>query len=319
MAAIHRVGGWNHSRGLMLAAVCWVAVIAAGCKGGSSSPAAVPPETFRSQDLAGRALYDAAKANDTNALVKIFGSDAKDVVLSGDPVADKNSQTHFVAAYDEMHRWDKLKNGGYVLTVGASNYPMPIPLVANATGQWYFDGAAGRREVLARRVGENELDAMDVLWAIGDAQEDYFSELHDGSQVQQYAQKLVSDEGKQNGLYWKVAEGQEESPLGPLAASAAADGYNGGPTAPFHGYYYRILTKQGDEANGGAMDYIHDGAMTDGYAVLAWPAQYGNSGVMTFVLTSDGAMYQKDFGADTANAVKGIDKLDLDGEWKLLE
>ncbi len=319
MAAILSLRGRNTIRGWMVAAVCSVALISAGCKGGSGSPAQVAPETFSSQDTAGRALYDAAKANDSNALIKIFGSDAKDVVLSGDPVDDKNSQTKFVASYDQMHRWDKLRSGGYVLTVGASNYPMPIPLVANASGQWYFDGAAGRQEVLARRVGQNELDAIDVLWAIGDAQEDYFSELHDGSQVQQYAQKFVSDPGKQNGLYWKVADGQEESPLGPLAASAAADGYNGGPTAPFHGYYYRILTKQGEQANGGAMDYIHDGAMTEGYAVLAWPAQYGNSGVMTFVLTSDGAMYQKDFGADTANAVKGIDKLDLDDQWKLLE
>jgi len=200
MAAIHRVSDWNYSRGLALAAVCSVAMIVAGCKGGTSS-ARVAPETFSSQDAAGRALYEAAKASDSNALIKIFGSDAKDVVLSGDPVDDKNSQTKFVAAYDQMHRWDKLKNGGYVLTVGASNYPMPIPLVANSSGQWYFDGAAGRQEVLARRVGQNELDAIDVLWAIGDAQEDYFSELHDGSQVPQYAQKLVSDPGKQNGLY----------------------------------------------------------------------------------------------------------------------
>jgi Protein of unknown function (DUF2950) len=320
MAAARIIKSRTHRRGFALAAVCCLVALTAGCKGGSSAPS-IPatPQTFASQDAAGSALYNATKANDTNALLTIFGSNSKALVLSGDPTEDKNGQDKFVASYDRMHRWDKLRNGSYILTIGASNYPLPIPLVKNASGQWYFDGEAGKQEILARRVGANELRVMDVLSSMADAQDDYYSQLHDGATVQQYAQKFVSDPGKHNGLYWKAADGEEESPLGPLAASAAADGYTKGPGEPFHGYYYKILTKQGDEANGGAMDYVVNGAMTGGYAIIAWPADYGNSGVMTFVMTSDGALYQKDFGADTANAVKSIDALDLDAQWTLLQ
>jgi len=309
----------KYSRTMVLAAVCGFFALAAGCSKNSAPSIPPTPQLFSSQDAAGQALYSAAKAHDTNALLTVFGSNAQQLVLSGDANDDKKNQDRFVASYDQMHRWDKLVDGNYVLTIGASNYPLPFPLTKNSSGQWYFDGDDAKKEILARRVGENEMRAMDVLSAIADAEDEYYAGLHDGSTAQQYAQKFVSDSGKHNGLYWKVGEGEQESPLGPLAAAAAADGHSGNPNEPYHGYFYRILTKQGDEATGGAMDYVVNGAMTDGYAILAWPAEYANSGVMTFTITSDGAIYQKDLGPDTANAVKSIDKLDLDPGWKLLE
>lgn len=318
MAAADHTKRRNHSRRIALAVVCGFMTLTLGCKGSSQPAIPATPETFASQDAAGQALYTAAKANDTNALITVFGSNAKDLIVSGDPNEDKNNQQKFVASYDQMHRWDKLVDGDYVLTIGASNYPLPFPLKKNSAGQWYFDGETAKHEILARRVGDNEIRAMDVLSAIADAEDEYYSQLHDGSTVQQYAQKFVSDPGKENGLYWKPAEGAPESPLGPLVASAAADGYNK-PNEPYHGYFYKILTKQGADANGGTLDYVVNGAMTDGYAILAWPAQYANSGVMTFVITSDGAIYQKDFGPDTGTVVKAIDTLNLDGDWKLLE
>ena len=306
------------SKTIALGAVCGIVALAAGCSKSATSSIPATPQLFASQDAAGVALYNAAKAHDTNALITVFGSNAKELVLSGDPSDDTNNQNRFVAAYDQMHRWDKLVDGNYILTIGASNYPMPFPLTKNASGQWYFDGEDAKHEIQARRVGENEMRAMDTLYAMADAQDDYYAQLHDDATVQQYAQKFVSDSGKHNGLYWK-AEGDDESPLGPLAAAAAADGHTGGPNEPYHGYFYKILTKQGEEANGGAMDYVVDGAMTDGYAILAWPAEYANSGVMTFAITSDGAIYQKDLGQDTGNAAKSIDQLNLDSGWKLLE
>ena len=308
----------KYSRTIALTASCSLIAFAAGC---SHSKPSIPatPQAFSSQDAAGQALYAAAKAHDTNALITVFGSNAKELVLSGDPADDTKNQNRFVAAYDQMHRWDKLVDGNYILTIGASNYPLPFPLAKNTSGQWYFDGNDAKEEILARRVGENEMRAMDVLSAIADAEDEYYSQLHDDSKVQQYAQKFASDPGKHDGLYWKVSEGEKESPLGPLVAAAAADGHSGNPNEPYHGYFYRILTKQGEDATGGAMDYVVDGAMTGGYAILAWPAEYANSGVMTFAITSDGAIYQKDLGPDTANAVKSIDKLDLDPGWKLLE
>jgi hypothetical protein len=319
-ATTMRSNGRKTWSGRFFAAALCLAGLICGCTGGSKTSVSEPatPETFASHDAAGQALYQAAKANDTNALLKIFGSSEKEILLSGDAAEDKDNQSRFAAAYDKMHRWQELEDGGYVLSVGASNYPLPFPLMKNSAGQWYFDGATAEKEILARRVGNNEIEAMDVLSAMADAQDEYYQTTHDGSDVQQYAQKIVSDSGKQNGLYWKPADGEDESPLGPLAAKAAADGFQGGPGEPYQGYFYRILTKQGDEASGGEMDYISNGAMTEGYAILAWPADYGNSGVMTFIITDDGALYQKDLGPDTASAVKSIDKVELDEGWKML-
>lgn len=222
-----------------------------------------------------------------------------------------------------MHRWGRLTNGGRVLNVGADNYPFPFPLVKNSSGQWYFDSSEAKDEILARRIGNNELQSIEVLNAMADAQADYFSQTHDGSNVHQYAQKFVSDEGKHNGLYWKPAEGQPESPLGPLAADASTEGYGGGNAQqapqPFHGYFYRMITKQGDHAHGGAKDFIAKAYMTAGFAILAYPADYRNSGVMSFLIDQDGVVFQKDLGEKSADLAKAITEFNPDDTWKLVE
>ncbi len=250
-------------------------VFPTGCQKSQQAPAPSGPKTFASPDDASQSLYEAAKAADSNALLAIFGPGATELIVSGDPVQDKAARDKFVANYDEMHRWGTLTNDGRVLNIGAENYPFPFPLEKNASGQWYFDSDSAKHEILARRIGDNELAAIGVLNAMADAQADYFTQSYDGSNVHQYAQKIASDEGKQNGLYWKSADDQAESPLGPLAASANAEGYGGNTqpaTQPFHGYFYRILTKQGNHAHGGAKDYIVNGNMTGGFAILAYPA-----------------------------------------------
>jgi hypothetical protein len=305
-----------------IALVAFAALIAfsGGCQKSQQTPTASGPKTFASPEAAASAVYDAAKAQDGNALLAIFGPGATDLVSSGDPVQDKAARETFSASYDQMHRWGKLTSGGMVLNVGADNYPFPFPLLRNSSGQWYFDSTEAKDEILVRRIGGNELATIESLNAMADAQADYFSDTHDGSKVHQYAQHFVSAEGKQNGLYWKAADDQPESPLGPLAADA--DGYGGSSQQapqPFHGYFYRILTKQGSHAPGGAKSYIVNGNMTAGFAILAYPADYRNSGVMTFMIDQAGLVLQKDLGADTANAAKAIDAFDPDNTWNPVE
>jgi hypothetical protein len=272
---------------------------------------------FASQEDASKAVYDAAKAGDSNTLLVIFGTDAKDLIFSGDPVQDKIAMGKFTADFDQMHRWRKLKDGAVVLNVGAENYPFPFPLLKSPSGQWFFDSNSAKEEILARRIGDNELAAIDVLNAMADAQSEYFSQTHDGSQVQKYAQKFISDDGKQNGLYWKTAQDQPESPLGPLAAYASAEGYTDKTetSQPFHGYLYRIITKQGDQVPEGARDYIVDGNMTGGFAILAYPAEYCVSGVMSFLINQEGTVFEKDFGDKTANVAKTMTEFNPDGTW----
>jgi len=266
------------------------------------------PRTFASPEDAGAALLEAARSGDQAALAAIFGPDAKDVLLSGDAVKDKDAFEDFVAAYTQMHRWREIKAGGEMLYTGADNWVFPIPLGKNPSGQWYFDTAAGKDEILARRIGKDELTAIAACMAIAKAQEQYFSQTHDGDKVHQYAQKLVSDEGKQNGLYWPVPDGQAPSPLEEVRDFAKAAGYtsSGAKPQPFDGYYFRILTRQGDKAKGGAKDYIVNGKMTGGFAVLAYPVEYRNSGIMTFVIGKDGVVYQKDLGEGTTQAAEAL-------------
>ncbi|MFZ3331279.1 MAG: DUF2950 domain-containing protein [Candidatus Acidiferrales bacterium] len=302
-----------------------IALSSAGC--GKSQPSTategVPatPQTFASADLAGQAIYTAAKAGDTNALLLIFGSGAKELLFSGDPVQDKAALDEFASRYDQMHRWGKLTNGGLVLDVGAENYPFPFALKKNDAGQWYFDSGSAKNEILARRIGGNELSTIDVLNAMAAAQTDYFSHPHDGAKAHSYAQKFVSDEGKQNGLYWPVPEGESGSPLGPLAEFAASEGYSGASqeTQPYHGYYFRMLTSQGPDAHGGAKNYIVNGSMTEGFAILAHPAEYANSGVMSFLVNQDGIVLQKDLGADTAAIAKTITSFNPDSTWEAVQ
>jgi hypothetical protein len=274
-------------------------------------------KTFASPAEAGAAFLNAAKSGDQAALTAVFGPDAKDVLLSGDAVKDKNALQDFVAAYTQMNRWREIKPGGEILYVGADNYPFPIPLDQTSSGQWSFDTAAGKDEILARRIGKGELTAIAGCDAVADAESQYFSQTHDGDSVKQYSQKFISDEGKQNGLYWNVPDGQVPSPLGPLRDFAKAIGYtnSGDKPQPFSGYYFQILTKQGDKASGGAKDYIVNGKMTGGFAVLAYPAAYRNSGIMTFIIGPDHTVYQKDLGEKTSDIAATIAEYNPGDGW----
>jgi hypothetical protein len=274
-------------------------------------------KTFASPGEAALALYTAAKAGDSAALNAMFGSNADKILHTGDDVADKNALSGFVGNYDQMHRVVIEPDQTATLYVGADNWPLPISMVKNSGGQWFFDTAAGVKEILYRRIGRNENDAIQVLDSLVDAQQEYASTTHDDEKLKLYAAKLFSDEGKHNGLYWKTADNEDPSPVGPLLAGASAEGYKrqqGQPT-PFHGYIFRLLTKQGAAAKGGARDYVVNGKLTRGFAFLAYPAEYRNSGVMTFIVSKDGVIYEKDLGPDTANAAAAITEFNPDDTW----
>jgi hypothetical protein len=284
---------------------------------GASSITEPSIRVFTAPEDAGNALEAAAKAGDQTALLAILGPQSKEIISSGDSVQDRNAANAFAAAYEVMHRWRTMGDGSQILLVGADNFPFPIPLKKNQSGQWLFDTAAGKEEVLNRRIGRNELAVIEVCRAAADAQAEYFSQLHDGSATHQYAVKVISDAGRQNGLYWKSAEGQPESPLGPLVAFATSEGYSAKPGAhtPFHGYYFRLLKGQSDKAPGGAMNYMIDGNMVRGFAFVAYPAQYGNSGVMTFIINQGGLLLQKDLGKTTTETATAMSEFDPDAGW----
>jgi Protein of unknown function (DUF2950) len=281
----------------------------------TSAPTEAGPKTFATPDDAGAALLAAAKANDRSALLAIFGSGSADLIFSGDAAQDKQTSENFTSAYQTMARWRNQTDGSEVLVVGAENHPFAIPIKKNSGGQWYFDTAAGKAEILARRIGDNELATIDVMNAMADAQAKYLSQRHDG--VKQYAQKFISDEGKQNGLYWKSAEGQPRSPLGPLVAFASPEGFTpqAGKQQPFHGYFYRVLTKQGADAKGGAKDYIVNGKMTGGFAFLAYPENYGDTGITTFIINQNGVVYEKNLGKSTTEDAKAETEFNPDKTW----
>lgn len=271
----------------------------------------VKQQVFQSPEAAGSALVAAAKADDTNALSSILGPDADQIISSGDAVADNNAREKFVSSYNEMHRYAYNNEGRVSLIIGAENWPVPIPLIKK-DGGWIFDTAAGKDEMLYRRIGRNEIFTIKVLRDLVDAQNEYAAGKN------QFAEKILSDPDQQNGLYWAAAPGEPESPIGPLVASATTEGYkrgeNGTPT-PFHGYYYRVLDKQGKNAPGGAKAYIVDGRMTNGFAFEAFPAEYRSSGVMTFMVNQDGVIVQKDLGADTSKLASEIKEYNPDKTW----
>ena len=270
---------------------------------------------FRSPASAAAALVDAARKDDLKEMAAVLGPGGEDVVSSGDPVADNNNREDFVKWYDQMHRLAYNDEGQVILYVGADNWPLPIPIIKKGDG-WVFDTAEGKDELLYRRVGRNELYTIDVLQELADAQQDYLSSQ------QQFAQKILSDDGQKNGLYWPTSAGEPESPIGPLIADATAEGYKRNPSgkpAPFHGYYYKVLTSQGPDAPGGAQDYIVDGKMTRGFAFLAYPAEYRDSGVMTFMIDKDGVLVEKDLGPDTDKVAPGITSFNPDSTWSELQ
>jgi len=278
-------------------------------------------KTFPSPEEASSALFTAIQKNDLPVHLEILGPAGKDIISSGDTVEDQRGRERFVRKYQEMHRLAPGADGTTVLYIGAENWPFPIPLV-NRGGAWFYDTEAGRQEILFRRIGRNELTAIRVCSELAEAQKEYFAQSHDGDPVNQFAQKFKSDKGKHNGLYWKPAPGTPESPIGPLLANAEKKGYPKTRRAvlmPFEGYYYRILTGQGGNAPGGMKSYISEGKMIGGFAILAYPAEYRVSGVMSFVVGQDGVVYQKDLGPDTETLAKALSEYDPDSSWQKAE
>jgi hypothetical protein len=291
--------------GLVLAAA---AVLAACAK--------VEDQTsFKTPEAAVEAFVAALQKDDVSAAQKLLGPGAEDMLSSGDPVQDKIDRERFLAGYQQRHSLADEGTDTKTLVVGENDWPFPIPVVKR-DGKWRLDGAAGADEIIYRRVGRNELGAIAVCEGFVSAQNDYAAEGRDGDPAGIYALKLISDEGMQNGLYWPTAEGEPPSPAGPFVAAAAEEGYRRGEgRTPYHGYYYRMLYAQGPNANGGAKEYFVDGVLTGGFALIAWPADYGASGVQTFIVNQDGVVFQKDLGEDTATAVEAIKSFDPDSSW----
>jgi hypothetical protein len=272
---------------------------------------------FATPGEAAAALVAAARADNVAAMHDVLGPNSVALLYSGDPVADNQARERFVAAYDAKHALAPDALGRMVLTVGDNDWPLPIPIVKD-NGQWHFDSMQGVQDLIDRRIGRNEIAAIRTALAYVDAQKLYF-EMMRGEGAGAYAQRLVSRPGRRDGLYWPAAAGQLESPLEPLVAQAVEEGYPGadrnGKPQPYQGYYFRILTGQGDSAPGGALDYVVDGRMTKGFALIAWPAIYGASGIMTFQVNQDDVVFQKDLGRTTEARVRAIKLFDPDLSW----
>ncbi len=292
-----------------------VAVLLAGCLTIRSMAQQPGQKTFSSAEDASNALAMAAQNNDEKAMLEILGPEGKQIVSSGDDAEDAESRASFAQRYKEMHRLVKEPDGTTTLYIGARNWPTPIPLMNKGT-VWYFDTEAGKHEILYRRIGRNEMSSIRVCQELVAAQKEYHG-AHDA-----YAQKIFSDEGQHDGLYWKPAGGEPLSPVGPLVAAAVTETYaksrGSGPT-PYRGYYYHILTRQGKNAPGGAKSYIVNGKMTEGFAFVAYPAEYRSSGVMTFIVNQDGIVYQKDLGKKTEALAKAMKEYNPDSRWQKAE
>ncbi len=279
------------------------------------STEAVAQQAFKSPNEAADALIGAIRAGDVKAINRVLGPGGNDLASSGDKVQDANTRKLLLAAYDVKHSTVKDAAGRTFLVVGSDEYPLPIPMVEK-NGAWRFDTVAGRQEVLYRRVGRNELATIQACLAYVDAQHDYAEMMPNGG-LGIFAQRIVSSPGKKDGLYWPAAAGEKESPLGEAVAVATLRGYRvGGPRTPFHGYYYKVLTRQGPNAPGGAINYVANDKMIGGFALVAYPARYGNSGVMTFLVNHAGDVYEKDLGAQTAKIAANMLAFNPDHTWK---
>jgi len=302
---------------LFAAAVILMIFIFSGVNAG----AAVKQKGFATPEEAVKAFAAAMKSNDERELLSIFGTAGKELISSGDPVSDKQRREKFISDYDRKNSIAP-EGSKMVLIIGEKDWPFPVPLVKKGD-QWFFDTKAGKEEILNRRIGENELSTVQTLLAIVDAQREYAMHDRDNDGIREYAEKFGSDPGKKNGLYWPTMPGEEPSPLGELVADARAEGYRRSGTQqgpiPFHGYYFRMLKKQGKHAAGGAFDYVVKNKMIGGFAVVAYPAAYGSSGVMTFIVSHEGMVYQKDLGKNTAKTANAMKKFDPDKTWKKVE
>jgi Protein of unknown function (DUF2950) len=301
----------NHRRDFVSPMVAGLAILVLTELGACAKKA--DHTSFAAPDESATALIAAARSGDQATLRKLFGPGSEEILSSGDEVADKTARENFIAMYDANHALVPEGEDKVWLQVGADGWPMPVPIVKR-DGRWYLDGAEGADEVVYRRVGRNELGAIAVCRGYVDAQIEYAAVDRDGEGAGIYANKLVSDPGTHNGLYWEVAEGEPPSPVGPAIAAAAAEGYRAGATA-YHGYRYRQLFRQSDNANGGAKEYFENGVLKNGFALVAWPAEYGVSGVMTFIVNQDGVVFQKDLGENTQHLVAAMDAYDPDSTW----
>jgi hypothetical protein len=300
---------------LRVALVVLGLVIAAGCARKTEQEASA--EGFNTPEEAVSAFVAAMESYDLAQLKTLLGPGAEELLNSSDDVQDAGDRAEFLAAYAAKKSLVDDGADRKILVIGEQDWPMPIPIVQR-DGKWMFDGEAGIDELIYRRVGANELGAIAVSRGFVDAQLEYASEGRDGDPAGIYALKLISDDGLHNGLYWPTADDEPPSPAGPLVAAAAEEGYRrsaDSSRAPYHGYYYRLLYAQGPNANGGARDYFKDGLLTEGFALVAWPADYGASGVMTFIVSQDGVVFQKDLGEETASAVEAIQAFDPDSSW----
>jgi hypothetical protein len=288
--------------------------------------AAAGQRSFASPEQAADALSAAWHTGDSSALLDIFGPAGEKLVRSGDPVAEKNARERLAASYDMGHRIETEGDGKAVLVLGGDEWPFPIPVVRQGS-TWRFDVNAGEEQILDRRIGHNEMHAIAVCLTYVEAQRDYAAKDPMRTGLNEYARKVASDDGKRDGLFWPPAtegeaNGDGESPLGPLVAIAEAKGTKAvgvDGEAPFQGYYYRILTAQGENAPGGARDYIVDGHMTGGFALVAFPASYGNSGVMTFVVNQGGIVFEKNLGPETASIARRMTEYNPDKTWRIVE
>jgi len=279
-----------------------------------ATPKASAQQTFHTPDEAAARLADAAKSGLSKYIVMVLGRDADDIVSSGDAVSDKEALERFAKAWDEKHSIKTEGEKKAIIILGNDDFPFPIPLVKTKS-VWEFDTAAGRLEILYRRIGRNELDTIQTCLAFVDAQNEY-AEKDRGQGAGVYAQRIVSTSGNKDGLYWPG----DDSPLGDLAAQASTEGYKVGQgPIPYHGYYYRVLTQQGSNAPGGQLDYVVKGKMIGGFALLAWPAEYGNSGVMTFLVNHNGVVYQKNLGDYTNKLAGRINAFNPDQTWKKVD
>jgi len=292
-------------------------LLLSACARTGSGTAPPPAHTsFATPDEAVAALAAAAQQADANTLQSLLGPGSEKLVSSGDAVQDKNERENFLARYQAHHELVAGSPNDLVLLVGEDLWPLPIPLVRSGD-RWSFDGAAGAQELVLRRIGANELHTIDVMRGYVAAQEDYAAAGHDGAPPGAYAMRLRSSPGKQDGLHWETEAGAPQSPAGPLLAEASTEGYavKGDLQSPYHGYFYKLLLSQGADANGGARAYVQDGKLTGGFAALAYPAEYGASGIMTFMVNQDGTVWQRDLGSKTTEAARAIEIFNPDGDW----
>ena len=307
---------FDKSHGANLPILVAALIISTACFSNRSMAQQTGQKTFSSPDDASSALATAAQSNDEKVLLDILGPDGKNIVSSGDEAEDAQSRADFVLKYQQMHRLAKEPDGNTILYIGAENWPMPIPLMNNGSA-WYFDTEAGKKEILFRRIGRNEISTIGVCQELAAVQKEYYAAQHS-----EYAKEIFSDEGQHNGLYWKAAEGESLSPIGPLVASAfakdSAKRPEGVPT-PYRGYYYRLLKRQGKPGPGGAKSYLVNGKMTEGFAFVAYPTEYKSSGVMTFIVNEDGVVYQKDLGEKTDILAKAMKEYNPNSSWQKAE